>query len=84
MGVAVVASMNLIFPRLPAFAATVLLFSGQALTGVIIDAMTEGGFDARKLAGVCILVTGLAVNAVLSRRGKSGDSGRKARRQPAV
>ena len=69
MGVAVVTSMNLIFPRIPAFAATILLFSGQALTGVIIDAVTAGSFDARKLAGASILVSGLAVNAMLSRRG---------------
>ncbi len=68
MGVAVVAGTNLIFPRIPAFTATLLMFSGQALAGVLIDLIAEGAFDARKLGGTAILLCGLAANALLSRR----------------
>jgi bacterial/archaeal transporter family-2 protein len=66
MGVAVVTSMNFIFPRMAAFSATLLLFSGQAFSGVLIDFVTDGVFDARKLIGACVVLAGLAVNALLS------------------
>jgi transporter family-2 protein len=72
MGVVVVAAMNLVFPRISAFSATLLLFSGQALSGVVIDLVAEGAFDARKLIGTLALLLGLAVNALLSRKAASG------------
>jgi transporter family-2 protein len=68
MGVAVVTSMNFVFPRMPAFSATLLLFSGQALAGVVIDAVAQGAFDVRKLVGTLVLLAGLAVNGLLTPR----------------
>lgn len=68
MGVVVVTSMNVVFSRLSAFQATLLLFSGQALTGVVLDAAASGAFDLRKLAGTALVVAGLAVDAALGRR----------------
>jgi transporter family-2 protein len=68
MGVAVVSAMNLIFPRMPAFSATLLLFSGQALTGVLIDIAAEGAFDVRKLVGTFVLLAGLSINGLLRAR----------------
>jgi bacterial/archaeal transporter family-2 protein len=68
MGVAMVAAANLIFPRVPAFSATLLMFSGQALAGVLIDYAVAGAFDARKLLGTILLLAGLAINSLLSRR----------------
>lgn len=68
MGVILVAAMNFIFPRMPAFSATLLLFSGQALTGVLIDYAAQGILDVRKLAGTCVVLAGLAINAILARR----------------
>jgi transporter family-2 protein len=76
-GVIVVASLNIIFPRIPAFTATVLMFTGQALTGVIIDFAANGAFDARKLIGTFILIAGLALNALLSRHAGAEQGGRK-------
>ena len=67
MGVAVVSATSFIFPRMPAFSATLLLFSGQAFCGVVIDAVAERAFDARKLIGTLILLAGLAVNAMLTK-----------------
>jgi len=68
MGVGVVASMNLVFARMPAFSATLLVFSGQSLAGILIDFAAEGFFDLRKLAGVCVLLLGLAANSFLANR----------------
>ena len=67
MGVVVVSVMNLVFPRMPAFSSAVLLFTGQALAGVLIDFAAEGAFDARKLAGTVVLLAGLFINGLLAR-----------------
>ncbi|HET7838783.1 MAG TPA: DMT family transporter [Rectinemataceae bacterium] len=67
MGIVVVAAMSLIFPRIPAFSATLLMFSGQALSGVLIDLVADGSFEPRKLAGSILVLSGLGVNALLSR-----------------
>lgn len=75
-GVAVVAAINLVFPRIPAFSATLLMFSGQAMAGLIIDAVTTGVFDARKLIGTIVLLAGLAINALLARRAEAGRASR--------
>ncbi|HOX34039.1 MAG TPA: DMT family transporter [Spirochaetales bacterium] len=68
MGVAVVSSMNFIFPRLSAFSATLLVFGGQALTGLALDGLAGGMLDTRKLAGTALLLAGFAADAALSRR----------------
>ncbi len=67
-GVLVVATMNLVFPRIPAFTATILLFSGQALAGVALDWALQGTLDLRKLLGTGIVLAGLALDSRLSRK----------------
>jgi len=67
-GVIVVSSINFVFPRIPAFSATLLMFAGQAMTGVTIDAIATGSFDVRRVAGTLVLLVGLAVNGWLARR----------------
>jgi transporter family-2 protein len=68
MGVVVVSSISLTFPRMPAFSATLLLFCGQALAGVLIDFVAAGAFDVMKCVGTFVLLGGLAVNGLLTRR----------------
>ena len=68
LGVAVVASMNFIFPRIPAFSATLLLFAGQALSGVVVDWIADGVFDIRKLIGTLLVLSGLGLDTLLTRR----------------
>lgn len=68
LGLVVVGGMNVAFPRLPAFTASLLLFAGQTLAGVVIDAIRQGGFEARKLVGAALLLAGLAVKGLLSER----------------
>ncbi len=65
LGVMVVLSMNLVFARLSAFRATLLLFSGQALSGVVMDAVVSGAFDPRKLVGTIVVVAGLALDGAI-------------------
>jgi len=71
LGVGVVAVINLVFPRIPAFSATLLIFSGQAMSGVIVDAVSTGAFDVRRVAGTLLVLAGLAANALLARRGEA-------------
>ena len=73
LGVMVVMSMNLVFARLPAFRATLLLFSGQALSGVVMDAAVSGAFDPRKLVGTVVVVAGLALDSAI---GTAKDAGK--------
>jgi transporter family-2 protein len=68
LGVVMVAATNLIFPRIPALWTTLLMFAGQALTGVLIDAVARGSFSGRKLAGTLIVLAGMSVNAALDRK----------------
>ncbi|HWR12175.1 MAG TPA: DMT family transporter [Rectinemataceae bacterium] len=68
MGVVVVTSMNLIFPRIKAFSATLLVFSGQALAGILIDYAKAGNLELRKLLGTLLLLAGLAINSMLLKR----------------
>ncbi len=82
-GVAVVAAINIVFPRMPAFSATLLMFCGQAMTGLVIDAVTDGVFDARKLFGTLVLLAGLAINALLSRSDKASRVSRQGQRRRA-
>lgn len=68
MGVIMVGSVNVVFPRIPAIYATTLLFAGQALIGLAIDAIDDGAIPVRKLAGVLILLGGMLYNAVRESR----------------
>jgi transporter family-2 protein len=68
MGVAVVAATNLVFPRMPAFSAMLLMFSGQALAGVLVDFAAAGSFDGRKLLGTMVVLAGLGLDGLLAKR----------------
>jgi bacterial/archaeal transporter family-2 protein len=67
LGVGTVATMNFIFPKIPALWSTLLLFTGQALTGLLCDALAQGSFSGRKLAGSLVVLAGMCVNAALDR-----------------
>lgn len=67
LGVVMLGGINLVFPKIPAFWATLLMFAGQALTGLVIDAVAVGSFAARTLIGTVLVLAGLAANALLGR-----------------
>jgi len=66
MGIVVVMTINVVMPRLPVFTATILMFAGQTVTGIFMDALRDGVIDPRKIAGTTILVAGLVFDAVLA------------------
>lgn len=68
MGIVVVMTINVVFPRLPVFTATILMFAGQTVTGVVLDALRDGVIDMKKIAGTGILLAGLAVDSLLARK----------------
>jgi transporter family-2 protein len=68
LGVVMIVVTNFIFPKIPALWSTLLMFTGQALTGVIIDAVAQGSFSGRKLAGTLVVLAGMGVNAALDRK----------------
>jgi len=68
MGVAVVTAMSFVFPRMAVFSATILIFGGQALAGILLDLAAQGSLDLRKLIGTAVLLAGLALDSALSQR----------------
>lgn len=63
LGVAIVASCNVVIPRIPVVYSAVLIFLGQIVTGLLIDAFAAGHFDGRKAIGACLIAGGLFLNA---------------------
>lgn len=63
LGIAIVASCNVVIPRISVVYSAVLIFLGQILTGLLLDAAMAGGFDAYKALGALLVASGLLVNA---------------------
>lgn len=70
MGVGVVTSMSKIYLRVSAFSATLLVFGGQAATGIALDLILGEAFDWRKPVGIIFIVAGLAADAALAPKGR--------------
>lgn len=68
LGVIMNGIMNFIFPKIPALWSTLFMFAGQALTGLAMDAVGQGGFEPRKAVGVAFVLAGIGANALLGRR----------------
>lgn len=58
LGVAIVASSNLVLPRIPVVAATVLIVLGQLATGVVFDSLQSGALDPWQTAGALLVLLG--------------------------
>jgi len=71
IGIVVVSTINVIVPRLSVFMFTILMFTGQTVAGIIMDARGDGGIDVLKIVGTAILLCGLGLDTLLSGRGKS-------------
>ena len=68
LGLLMVGASNVVFPRLPALAASLFMFAGQLLAGMGADAVLRGTFDPRKLAGALLILAGMAANGLLAHR----------------
>lgn len=72
-GVGLVTLLNVIVPRLPAFAFTLLQFLGQMVGSLTIDAILTGTFSVRNLLGGVLVGIGLMLDAWLRRRHVSAE-----------
>ena len=63
MGVMVVYASNVVIPKIPVVYSTLLMFSGQMLCAIIIDAIVMGDFSWKKLLVAIIVVLGIFYNS---------------------
>lgn len=68
IGVCVVALLNVVTPKLPAFHLTLILFAGQVFTGIVLDMLLTGTFSESNLVGGILVAVGLSLNAWLDGR----------------
>ena len=66
-GVLVVAMTNVALPRVPVVYVTVILFTGQTLMGIVIDALNGTPVTWGKAAGCALIIAGLICNIMLDR-----------------
>jgi transporter family-2 protein len=62
IGVVVVAVSNIIIPQIPTIYTTLLIFSGQLFTGIIIDYFAGGLISKGKIIGGVLIIAGLTYN----------------------
>lgn len=63
IGVMVVYISNVVIPKIPVVYSTLLMFSGQMICAIIIDAIVIGDFPILKLVGAIIVVLGIFYNS---------------------
>ena len=63
IGVIVVATSNVIIPKIPIIYSTVLIFIGQIFTGIVIDYIMEGSISNGKIIGGTLIVLGMIYNS---------------------
>ena len=63
IGVMVVYTSNIVIPKIPVVYSTLLMFSGQMLCAIIIDAIVMKDFSILKLIGAIIVVLGIFYNS---------------------
>ncbi len=63
IGVMVVYTSNVVIPKIPVVYSTLLMFSGQMLCAIMIDAIVMKDFSILKLIGAIIVVLGILYNS---------------------
>lgn len=72
IGVMVVATSNVIIPKIPAIYSALLIFIGQVFTGIVIDYIRLSSVSKGKIIGGLIIVLGLLYNTNLDKK-QSGE-----------
>lgn len=62
IGVLVVTISNIVIPKIPTIYSTLLIFSGQLFTGIIIDYFTSNLISKGKIIGGFLIIAGLTYN----------------------
>ena len=60
--IAIVAACNVVIPKIPVVYSAVLIFLGQIVTGLVLDALIAGFFDPYKAVGALLITAGLFLN----------------------
>ena len=68
LGVAIVASSNVIIPKIPTIYSTLLIFIGQIFTGIIIDYLRLSYISKGKIIGGLIVVLGILYNSNVDKK----------------
>lgn len=76
LGVAIVASVNVILPKVPVVYVTALMFVGQIVAGLAMDLARDGEAAWAKVAGGALVFAGVLVNALQDREPTPARSGR--------
>ncbi len=70
LAIGIVASCNVVIPKIPVVYSAVLIFLGQIVMGLAIDSMLLGLFDVYKVLGALLIAGGLFVNAKIDAESK--------------
>jgi transporter family-2 protein len=68
LGVMVVASANIIIPKIPTIYTTLLIFIGQLFTGILIDYFRVGFVSNGKIIGGLLILLGLLYNSSVDKK----------------
>lgn len=68
LGVAVVASSNIVLPKIPTIYTTLLIFIGQLFTGILIDYFRVGFISKGKIIGGILILLGLLYNSNVEKK----------------
>lgn len=68
LGVAVVASSNIVLPKIPTIYTTLLIFIGQLFTGILIDYFRVGFVSKGKIIGGLLILLGLLYNSNVEKK----------------
>ena len=63
LGVIVVASSNVVIPKIPTIYTTLLIFMGQLFTGILIDYFRMGFISKGKIIGGILILVGIIYNS---------------------
>ena len=67
LGVAVVATSNVVIPKVPTIYVTLLSFAGQLLAGILIDIMINRSISYGKAIGAVLIFAGVLLNSYIDR-----------------
>ncbi|MBU5485270.1 DMT family transporter [Clostridium sp. MSJ-11] len=68
IGVIVVATSNIIIPKIPTIYSTLLIFIGQLGTGIVIDYLTMNVVSKGKIIGSILILLGLVYNFYIDKK----------------
>ncbi|MBU3128213.1 DMT family transporter [Clostridium tagluense] len=68
LGVIVVASSNIVLPKIPTIYTTLLIFIGQLFTGILIDYFRVGFISKGKIIGGLLILLGLLYNSNVEKK----------------